>query len=124
MGSMGGSAPKMMTDDQVRALGGHTCPEDVGLGGLEPPTPSLSAKCSNRLSYRPVRDDEGISRFRLPSNQYLLAFGEGDLEAAGQIGGHVVHERTDRGEGAEQHDVDRTDDGRDAEHAAGADQWG
>ena len=26
----------------------------VGLGGLEPPTSSLSAKRSNRLSYRPV----------------------------------------------------------------------
>src|SRR5215472_4462847 len=28
----------------------------VGLGGLEPPTSSLSGKRSNRLSYRPVGD--------------------------------------------------------------------
>ena len=27
----------------------------VGLGGLEPPTPALSRRCSNQLSYRPVR---------------------------------------------------------------------
>ena len=26
----------------------------VGLSGLEPLTPALSAQCSNRLSYRPV----------------------------------------------------------------------
>ena len=25
----------------------------VGLGGLEPPTPALSRRCSNQLSYRP-----------------------------------------------------------------------
>ena len=29
----------------------------VGLGGLEPPTSSLSAKRSNRLSYRPVEQE-------------------------------------------------------------------
>ena len=28
-------------------------PEKVGLTGLEPVTPALSAQCSNRLSYRP-----------------------------------------------------------------------
>jgi hypothetical protein len=26
----------------------------VGLGGVEPPTPALSAQCSNQLSYRPT----------------------------------------------------------------------
>lgn len=36
-------------------LSAEGCTEDVGLGGLEPPTSSLSAKRSNRLSYRPVR---------------------------------------------------------------------
>ena len=29
--------------------------ETVGLSGLEPLTPALSAQCSNRLSYRPMR---------------------------------------------------------------------
>ena len=32
---------------------GHQRPQTVGLGGLEPPTSSLSGKRSNRLSYRP-----------------------------------------------------------------------
>ena len=36
----------------------HSAPfssrQTVGLGGLEPPTSSLSAKRSNHLSYRPV----------------------------------------------------------------------
>ena len=27
----------------------------VGLGGLEPPTPALSRRCSNQLSYRPLK---------------------------------------------------------------------
>jgi hypothetical protein len=31
---------------------------EVGLSGLEPLTPALSAQCSNRLSYRP----EAINR--------------------------------------------------------------
>jgi len=33
----------------------HDQPLDgmVGLGGLEPPTPALSRRCSNQLSYRP-----------------------------------------------------------------------
>ena len=26
----------------------------MGLGGLEPPTPALSRRCSNQLSYRPL----------------------------------------------------------------------
>src|SRR5690349_21022162 len=36
----------------------------VGLGGLEPPTPALSRRCSNQLSYRPrpVADLTLISR--------------------------------------------------------------
>ena len=33
---------------------GHQRPQTVGLGGLEPPTSSLSGKRSNRLSYRPI----------------------------------------------------------------------
>ena len=49
----GGRPPEDTTGDKVRALRGHGCPEPVGLGGLEPPTSSLSAKRSNRLSYRP-----------------------------------------------------------------------
>ncbi len=32
----------------------------VGLGGLEPPTSSLSAKRSNRLSYRPVEQESTL----------------------------------------------------------------
>src|SRR5580693_10571945 len=35
----------------TQRLDGHMV---VGLGGLEPPTSSLSAKRSNRLSYRPL----------------------------------------------------------------------
>ena len=31
----------------------------MGLGGLEPPTSSLSGKRSNRLSYRPSNNDHG-----------------------------------------------------------------
>ena len=33
----------------------------VGPGGLEPPTPALSTRCSNQLSYEP----EFLKEFRL-----------------------------------------------------------
>src|SRR3954468_3732965 len=33
----------------------------VGLGGFEPPTPALSRRCSNQLSYRPVRLARGCT---------------------------------------------------------------
>ncbi len=57
-GGLGGRPPEETTDDQVRAFREHASAEDVGLGGLEPPTSSLSAKRSNRLSYRPPEPHE------------------------------------------------------------------
>lgn len=47
-------------------LDGHMV---VGLGGLEPPTSSLSAKRSNRLSYRPgfrIRPSDEITALAAP----------------------------------------------------------
>lgn len=38
----------------VRTSGSAAASRKVGLGGLEPPTSSLSVKRSNHLSYRPV----------------------------------------------------------------------
>ncbi len=36
----------------------------VGPGGLEPPTPALSTRCSNQLSYEPI-DTDGRKSTRL-----------------------------------------------------------
>ncbi len=41
--------------------------EWVGLGGLEPPTSSLSAKRSNRLSYRPVFCGKHVNQSKIPT---------------------------------------------------------
>ena len=35
----------------------------MGLSGFEPPTPALSAQCSNRLSYRPEPNSVAINFF-------------------------------------------------------------
>ena len=35
----------------------------MGLSGFEPPTPALSAQCSNRLSYRPEPKSVAINFF-------------------------------------------------------------
>ena len=37
----------------------------VGLGGLEPPTPALSRRCSNQLSYRPLLESSRHTTDRL-----------------------------------------------------------
>src|SRR5690606_11719725 len=68
-------------------------PRGVGPGGLEPPTSSLSAKRSNRLSYGPVAlagspqaPDETTSR-EAPEANWLRRWslvGEGDVQAADQ----------------------------------------
>ncbi len=42
-------------------------PVMVGLSGLEPLTPALSAQCSNRLSYRPPLDSQVTVTALLPS---------------------------------------------------------
>jgi hypothetical protein len=48
--SVTGNRYQQPTRHLLRAV---LCPQ-VGLSGLEPLTPALSAQCSNRLSYRPV----------------------------------------------------------------------
>ena len=40
-------------DKKIRALSCSDYSSLVGLSGLEPPTPTLSGWCSNRLSYKP-----------------------------------------------------------------------
>ena len=58
----------------LRSLDGFLL-RPVGLSGLEPLTPALSAQCSNRLSYRPEflppqqtpRNLRPATRFRLPT---------------------------------------------------------
>src|SRR5947208_15053386 len=91
----------------------------VGLGGLEPPASSLSGMRSNRLSYRPVDleqrtwDDRPFPDRGLPERERAgprsVAFGQRDLEAADQVGAHVVDERGDRAQRGHQYDVDRAD---------------
>ena len=72
----------------------------VGLGGLEPPTSSLSAKRSNRLSYRPLNQAEQYPTVAPytktgPAGHcfaWSVGVGEGDLDAADQVGAQVVDE--------------------------------
>ena len=77
----------------------------VGLGGLEPPTSSLSAKRSNHLSYRPVIAREGYrTGTHVPKppresagGRKLVQIGECDLDATDDIGAEVVDVGTDGG---------------------------
>ena len=47
--------PAVLTTTRFNAQASGSFQLDpVGLSGLEPLTPALSAQCSNRLSYRPV----------------------------------------------------------------------
>ncbi len=59
---------------------------------------------SNRLSYRPV------NRGQLYLGE-LVPLGEGDLEAAHQVGAQVVDERRHGAQRGQQDDVDRADHG-------------
>src|SRR5690606_24317697 len=88
----------------------HPFGTGVGLGGLEPPTSSLSAKRSNRLSYRPSNRD-GTLPHRGRRKQIASAgqrsgrsirVGEGGLNAAYEIGAEVVDERTEGRESRQQ----------------------
>ena len=53
----------------------------VGPGGLEPPTPALSTRCSNQLSYEPKFKNGGAGRDRtddlLNANQALFQLSYG-----------------------------------------------
>ena len=59
----------------------------VGPGGLEPPTPALSTRCSNQLSYEPKFKNGGAGRDRtddlLNANQALfqLSYGPNIMRA-------------------------------------------
>ena len=46
----------------------------VGLSGLEPLTPALSAQCSNRLSYRPKTI--GDRECYIPDRQFIRALAQ------------------------------------------------
>src|SRR3712207_5692588 len=92
---------------------------------------------SNRLSYRPVDLDQRtwpgcVVRRGVPgprrcplvpgrTGPLSVALGEGDLEAADQVGAHVVDERRDGAQGGHQHDVDGPDDRGAAEDDARGD---
>ena len=41
------------TIKELKVIKDFVLPEMVGPGGLEPPTPALSTRCSNQLSYEP-----------------------------------------------------------------------
>src|SRR3954447_20508742 len=89
----------------------------VGLGGLEPPTSSLSGKRSNRLSYRPgcaTAPVEGTPAAlgrpnRLPRAGSVVR--QGYVQAADQPRAQVVEERTDRRQRRDQDDVHHADHG-------------
>src|SRR5215207_2323773 len=93
-----------------------TATRDVGLGGLEPPTSSLSGMRSNRLSYRPgVRE----SRTAGDSPQMpLLGVGEDDLEPSDEARGEVVEERREGRQRGDDEDVDHAEQGGEPGHAA------
>ena len=64
----------------------------VGPGGLEPPTPALSTRCSNQLSYGPIKStpqNGGADRDRtddlLNANQALFQLSYGPLTWLGPI---------------------------------------
>src|SRR5215470_15270924 len=97
----------------------------VGLGGLEPPTSSLSAKRSNRLSYMPVRalrpSDEITAIAAVPPKtrgSVLVAVRQGYFDADDQIGRQVVAERRNGRQGCQQHDVDQADQDRATKNGA------
>src|SRR5271166_2947602 len=115
----------------------------VGLGGLEPPTSSLSAKRSNRLSYRPVFAYGRATRLPQspPDSQNAVAIASAaepgaagrhssnlvpvrqcHFNAADQIGCQVVDERRDRGHRGQQDDVDQADQCGAAEDGAAGDE--
>ena len=60
----------------------------VGPGGLEPPTPALSTRCSNQLSYGPIKKSTpqigGADRDRtddlLNANQALFQLSYGPIK--------------------------------------------
>ena len=83
----------------------------VGLGGIEPPTSSLSGMRSNRLSYSPggrsivpARPISGNRGRPLVAGRRLL-FLDGDLDAAEELGEDVVEGRRDHRD----HDLQRDD---------------
>ena len=64
-----------------------TLPKVVGPGGLEPPTPALSTRCSNQLSYGPNENslpNGGADRDRtddlLNANQALFQLSYGPVK--------------------------------------------
>src|SRR6266568_9140754 len=97
----------------------------VGLGGLEPPTSSLSGKRSNRLSYRPSGGGRNRNtvhrRDRLPQALAGASVGllERDLNAACHMRDQVVDHRADRGERGDEDYVHRTHQHRVAENPGG-----
>ena len=92
----------------------------VDLGGLEPPTSSLSGKRSNRLSYRSIDSNGTLTVMAThepnapcrPAVRRLLEFGQRDVEAADQAGRDVVREGGDGSQRREQHDVECADQQR------------
>src|ERR1700712_3869064 len=98
----------------------------VGLGGLEPPTSSLSAKRSNHLSYRPVHcftaDRRDYRNGAALPNRVSIPVGERHFDAADDVGAEVVDERPAGGHRRQQHDVDQPDEQRATEDRAAGHQ--
>jgi hypothetical protein len=107
----------------TRRLDGHMI---VGLGGLEPPTSSLSAKRSNHLSYRPVlriRPSDEITALVAPLPKTLVPVRQRHFDTADQIRCQVVDECGDGGHRGHQHNVDQPDQDGPAEDGSAGDEF-
>src|SRR5262245_42359891 len=95
----------------------------VGLAGIEPATSELSALRSNRLSYSPVWPSVPSRGGRREWQRYRtvaaspkpvcprsVLLGESQLDAAYQVGAHVVDERRERTERGAEYHVDRAEE--------------
>src|SRR5690625_4569815 len=97
----------------------------VGLAGLEPATSSLSAKRSNRLSYRPQHcfsawrskwvPIEDIAVWRQES-KWNLVIGQSEMQTTHHGCDEVVDERPERRERGEENDIDYCHDRRRGDH--------
>jgi hypothetical protein len=83
----------------------------VGLGGLEPPTSSLSVKRSNHLSYRPERALLSLihPKWTLKPGEkarfFYLVVGEANGNAACDLSDHVENHRVKSRKGCSENDV-------------------
>lgn len=86
----------------------------VGPGGLEPPTSSLSAKRSNRLSYGPSAPPGGDPGYPTAFRRLKpeLVVGQRDVDPADQLGNDVVDERANGAERGDDDDIEHRDQDR------------